>query len=113
MLSRTAPGQPGRTIYANARGLPWEQCTHCPGLFKAPAAAQTLLPWTRGCHSHVILARHQTLKIIRPEFMSSLLLSASVCHKSQGLQLLLLLGTGGGCGQAPVCSHFELGDLRT
>lgn len=84
------------------------------GLSEPAAAAQTCLPpQTRGCHRHVILARHQTLKIIRPEFMNSLLLSVSVCDKLQSPKLLLLLGTGGGCGQEQVCGCFLLEDLKT
>lgn len=113
MLSRTAPGQPGRTVYANVGGLPWEQCAHCPGPFRAGSSCSDSPPRTRGCHSHVILARHQTLKIIRPEFMNSLLLSVSVCDKLLSPKLLLLLGTGGGCGQEQVCGCFLLEDLKT
>lgn len=113
MLSRTAPGQPGRTVYANALRPALGTVHPLSRAFQSPEQLLRLAAWTRGCHSHVILARHQTLKIIRPEFMSSLLLNVSVCHKSWGLKLLLLLGTGGRCRQAPVCSHFLLGDLRT
>lgn len=85
--------QAEQTMQMEWRGeAPGNTGAHCLGHFKARSSCADLSPRTLGCHTNVIIAKHQILKTIQSEFISSFWAKVSLLQDKFQTPVPLLLG---------------------